>query len=147
MMYLFLTYTQFFTLQDINRWTGVDYCDVFISCLDSHSDGTHSLQRIHWWVGEVMLNFSKTALMKNKLIDILDDLTVSTFVLFINYSFMNLSRIALQNILTNLTFILVNLLTSFLRRSSVYYPRIQWRTDVVVIRKRNQAYVTNLIYK
>ncbi len=25
-----------------------DY-DVFISCLDSHSDGTHSLQRIHWW--------------------------------------------------------------------------------------------------
>ncbi len=23
-------------------------CDVFISCLDSHSDGTHSLQRIHW---------------------------------------------------------------------------------------------------
>ncbi len=26
----------------------VDYCDVFISCLDSDSDGTHSLQRIHW---------------------------------------------------------------------------------------------------
>ncbi len=26
----------------------VNYCDVFISCLDSHSDGTHSLQRIHW---------------------------------------------------------------------------------------------------
>ncbi len=25
-------------------WSGVDYCDVFISCLDSHSDGTHSLQ-------------------------------------------------------------------------------------------------------
>ncbi len=23
-------------------------CDVFISCLDSPSDGTHSLQRIHW---------------------------------------------------------------------------------------------------
>ncbi len=20
-------------------WSGVDYCDVFISCLDSHSDG------------------------------------------------------------------------------------------------------------
>ncbi len=29
-------------------WSGVDYCDVFISCLDSHSDGTHSLQSIHW---------------------------------------------------------------------------------------------------
>ncbi len=27
----------------------VDYCDVFISCLDFHSVGTHSLQRIHWW--------------------------------------------------------------------------------------------------
>ncbi len=27
----------------------MDYCDVFISCLDSYSDGTHSLQRIHWW--------------------------------------------------------------------------------------------------
>jgi len=26
----------------------VDKSDVFISCLDSHSDGTHSLQRIHW---------------------------------------------------------------------------------------------------
>ncbi len=36
----------------------VDYCDVFISCLDSHSDGTHSLQRIHCWAGDVMLHFS-----------------------------------------------------------------------------------------
>ncbi len=26
----------------------VDYCDFFISCLDSHTDGTHSLQRVHW---------------------------------------------------------------------------------------------------
>ncbi len=34
----------------------VDYCDVFISCLDSHSDGTHSLQRIHWCASDVMLN-------------------------------------------------------------------------------------------
>ncbi len=30
-------------------WSDVDYCDVFISCLGSHSDGTHSLQNIHWW--------------------------------------------------------------------------------------------------
>ncbi len=38
------------TLTDGLEWCGllVDYCDVFISCLDSHSDGTHSLQRIHW---------------------------------------------------------------------------------------------------
>ncbi len=40
-------------------WSGVDYCDVFISCLDSHSDGTHSLQSIHWW-SDTMLYFSKS---------------------------------------------------------------------------------------
>ncbi len=38
----------------------VDYCDVFFSCLDSHSDGTHSLHRIHWWASDVKRNFSKT---------------------------------------------------------------------------------------
>ncbi len=32
----------------------VDYCDVFISCLNSHSDGTHSQQGIHWWASDVM---------------------------------------------------------------------------------------------
>ncbi len=36
---------QLFTSHDINWWTGFglvgDYCDVFISCLYSHSDGTH----------------------------------------------------------------------------------------------------------
>ncbi len=32
----------------------VDYCYVFVSCLDSHSDGTHSLQRIHWWAYDVI---------------------------------------------------------------------------------------------
>ncbi len=42
------------TLTDRLEWCGllVDYCDVFISCLDSHSDGTHSLQSIHWWTSE-----------------------------------------------------------------------------------------------
>ncbi len=37
-------------------WSGVDYCNVFISCLDSHSDGTHSLQSIHYWARDVMLH-------------------------------------------------------------------------------------------
>ncbi len=41
-------------------WSGVDYCDVFISCLDSHSDGTHPLQSIYWWASDVMLHFSKS---------------------------------------------------------------------------------------
>ncbi len=38
----------------------VDYCDVFISCLDSHSDGTHSPQSIHCWASDAMLHFSKS---------------------------------------------------------------------------------------
>ncbi len=45
----------------------VDYCDVFISYLDSHFDGTHSLQRIHWWASDLMLNFSKSVLMEKNL--------------------------------------------------------------------------------
>ncbi len=44
----------------------VDYCDVFISCLDSDSDGTHSLQRMHWWASDVMLNFSRSVQMKKR---------------------------------------------------------------------------------
>ncbi len=30
---------------------------IAVCCLDSHSDGTHSLQMIHWWASDVMLNF------------------------------------------------------------------------------------------
>ncbi len=37
-------------------WRPVEYCDIFISCLDSHSDGTHSLQRIHWQASDEMQN-------------------------------------------------------------------------------------------
>ncbi len=40
-------------------WSGVDYCDVFISCLDSHSDGTHSLQSIHCWDTDAETHFYK----------------------------------------------------------------------------------------
>ncbi len=49
------------------EWCGslVDYCDVVISCLDSHSDGTHSLQSIHWWASDAMLQFSKSDEEKN----------------------------------------------------------------------------------
>ncbi len=47
-------------------------CGVFISCLLSHSDGTHSLQRINWWASDVMLNFSKYVLMKKQNIHISD---------------------------------------------------------------------------
>ncbi len=43
-------------------WTEVVWitCDVFISCLDSHSDGTHSLQSIHWWDTDAETHFSKS---------------------------------------------------------------------------------------
>ncbi len=37
-----------------------------INSLDSHFDGTHSLQRIHWWASDAMMNFSKSVLMKNQ---------------------------------------------------------------------------------
>ncbi len=37
----------------------------FISHLDSHADGTHSLQKIHWWASDAMLHFSKSVPMKN----------------------------------------------------------------------------------
>ncbi len=49
-------------LTDRLEWSGllVDYCGVFISCLDSHSDGTHSLQSIHCWTSDAMLHFSKS---------------------------------------------------------------------------------------
>ncbi len=60
----------------------VDYCYVFISCLNSYSDGTHSLQRIHWWASDVRLHLSKIVQIcfsePSKLIDILDCLMVST---------------------------------------------------------------------
>ncbi len=33
-------------------------------CFYSYSDGTHSLQMIHWWASDVMLNFSKSVPIK-----------------------------------------------------------------------------------
>ncbi len=66
-----------FTLRNIYWWTGVMWIIViFLSAVWTHSDGTHSLQRIHWWASDVMLNLSKSVLMK-KLIYILDGLRVS----------------------------------------------------------------------
>ncbi len=72
-------------------WSGVDYCDVSISCLDSHSDGTHSLQRIHCmlskWCNATFLQIWR----RNKFIYILDDLMLSKCLanvhFWVNYSF------------------------------------------------------------
>ncbi len=68
---MFLTSTCF--------WIHVDYFNVFVSFLGSHSDGTHLLQRIRWWASDVMLNFTKSVPMKKQLIYIMDSLRVSTF--------------------------------------------------------------------
>ncbi len=63
---------QLLASQDVNWWTGVLWIIVmFLSLMDSRSDGTHSLQRIHWC--DVMLNFSKSTLIKKKLIYILPE--------------------------------------------------------------------------
>ncbi len=88
---------QLFTSHNINLRTGVMWitcgllCFFFISCLDSLSDGTHSLQSIHWWAGDVMLHFSKSFLTINKLVYILDGLRVckclANFHFWLNYSF------------------------------------------------------------
>ncbi len=82
------------------KWCGllVDYCDVFISCLDSHSDGTHSLQRIHWWASEVMLNFSISVLLK-KLIYILNSLRMSKF--WANFSLSHIHPLLLRAVMGN----------------------------------------------
>ncbi len=84
-MDLFLTNTKLFVSQDVNSWTGVDYLWIilmFLSAVD-YFDGTHSLQRIHWWASDVMLHFSKSVLM--------DGLGASTysahFHFWVNYSF------------------------------------------------------------
>ncbi len=60
----------FFSSQTWSFWlhkmliVGLEWCGLFISCLDSHSDGTHSLQRIHWWASDEMLHFSKSVPVK-----------------------------------------------------------------------------------
>ncbi len=60
-------------------WNRGKYCNVFISCLDCHFDGTHSLQRMHWWASDVMVNFSKYFPIKKQLVYILDSLRIFKF--------------------------------------------------------------------
>ncbi len=66
-----------FTRHKLMDWSCVDYCNVLYSCLDSHSDGTHSLQRIHWSASDEKLNLFRC---RNKLINILDGLRVRIFL-------------------------------------------------------------------
>ncbi len=52
-------------------WRRVDYCVVAFSRLNSHSDGTHSLQRIHWLASDVIKKKRKEKCdcLKNYIID------------------------------------------------------------------------------
>ncbi len=56
--------SNFTMLTDGLEWCGLMWCLYLL--LDSHSDGTHSLQSIHWWTSDMMLNFSKSVLMKKQ---------------------------------------------------------------------------------
>ncbi len=73
--------------KNISKQTSRDYCDVFISCLDSHSDGTHSLQRIHWWASDAMLNLFKSVPLKKQTQIETFWSKVSANVFWVNYSF------------------------------------------------------------
>ncbi len=52
-----------FTRHELMDCSGVYYLWIV---LDSHSGGTHWLQRIHCWASHVMLHFSKPVLMKKQ---------------------------------------------------------------------------------
>ncbi len=66
MMDLFLTNTQLFSIHKtlidgLMDWlTGLVWIVMFLSGVWTHSDGTHSLQRIHWSASDVMLHFPKS---------------------------------------------------------------------------------------
>ncbi len=52
-------------------WSGMNYFRIIvmllISCLDSNSDGTHSLQRIHlWWNATISPNLFSLKMLGNK---------------------------------------------------------------------------------
>ncbi len=55
-----LVLTKHFTSQDVSWWTGVVWIIImFLSAVWTHSDGTHSLQRIYWWASDVIIYYSK----------------------------------------------------------------------------------------
>ncbi len=55
------------THEGSNNYGFFSYKHACFHCLDSHSDGTYSLQMIHYWTNYVMLLSSKSVLMKNQI--------------------------------------------------------------------------------
>ncbi len=76
--------------QNFNWQTGVVF-----SCLDSHSDGTHSLQRIYCWASDVKLHSSESVPMERQTHVYLEWSEGETFSAIFNfgvsYSFKTLS--------------------------------------------------------
>ncbi len=93
---LFLTKIQIFASQDINwckctsKLVCVDCLWCFLRCLDS--DGTHSLQRIHWWANE-NANFFKLFWLRNTCIYILNGLRDNLQKIFVWTVALNNSKI------------------------------------------------------
>ncbi len=77
-MDLFPTKSQLFTSQDVNWWTGVAILWCFYQ-LFGLSIWRHpfTIQRIHWWLSDGMMNFSRQFWWRNKLVYILAGLRVS----------------------------------------------------------------------
>ncbi len=48
-------------------WIRVDFVWIimFLSAIRTHSDGNHSLQRIHWWASDVILMFDTSTFWKS----------------------------------------------------------------------------------
>ncbi len=73
---LFLTNTQLLSSRDVNWWSGVDYCDVFISCLDSFWRHPFTVEHplvSKWYISPNLFCW------RNKLLFVLGDLRVNTF--------------------------------------------------------------------
>ncbi len=71
------------------EWCGLLWC-FYQLYMDSHSDGTHSLQRIHWWANDVMLHSPNLLRWRNKLIymgDLNESKFSANFHFWVNYSF------------------------------------------------------------
>ncbi len=85
---MFLQTSSFCLLQMLMMdWSGVDYCDVFIRCLDSHSDG-HPFTAEHLLMSKWWNATSLQIWWRNKLILIMDGLKESIhFHFWLNYSF------------------------------------------------------------
>ncbi len=96
-----------FTIYSLMDWSVVDYLEVLWI---THSDGTHSLQRIHWWASDGMLNYSKSIQIKKQTHLHLEWPEVSKFSanldFWVNYSF-KIKQVlhALVYLLQNLSFL------------------------------------------